>query len=271
MARNARHTIAQHKENTMGINMELMRKKLAALRGEGTSDKTSVWFKPEEGDTDIRIVPTADGDPLKELIFHYNIEGHKGGVMCPKRNFGEACAICDFASQLWRDGTNNNDDETKKLAKSLFVRTRYFSPVIVRGMEDEGVKIYGYGKTAYELLLGYILDPEYGDITDVNEGTDITITYTKANRPGAYPQTNMKMRRNTTPLLEDSDAIPGLLQEIPNVEELFTRHSSADVEEILNKMMSSDGSAESQSRETTQYSNNQKSSVDKAFDELMAG
>ena len=28
----------------MSINMELMRKKLAALRGEGTKDATSVWF-----------------------------------------------------------------------------------------------------------------------------------------------------------------------------------------------------------------------------------
>ena len=83
-----------------------------------------------------------------------------------QRNFGEHCPICDFASQLWRDGTETNDEETKKLAKSLFVRTRYFSPVVVRGMEEEGVKVYGYGKQAYELLLGYILDPEYGDITD---------------------------------------------------------------------------------------------------------
>ena len=40
--------------------MELMRKKLAALRGEGTKDSTSVWFKPDEGDTDIRIVPSSD-------------------------------------------------------------------------------------------------------------------------------------------------------------------------------------------------------------------
>lgn len=255
----------------MGINMELMRKKLASLRGELKNDKTSVWFKPEEGDTDIRIVPTADGDPLKELFFHYNIEGHKAGVLCPKRNFGEECPICDFATQLWREGTDNNDEETKKLAKSLFIRTRYFSPVVVRGMEEDGVKMYGYGKTAYELLLGYILDPEYGDITDPEGGTDITITYTKPTRPGAYPQTNMKMRRNTSPLLSNSDAIPGLLNEIPDVQDLFTRHSTSDVAAILDSMMAGDSSAESRSRETTQYNNTQKSSVDKAFDDLMGG
>jgi hypothetical protein len=269
MVWNARHTIAQYKENIMGINMELMRKKLAALRGEGKSDKTSVWFKPDEGDTDIRIVPTADGDPLKEVFFHYNIEGHRGGIMCPKRNFGEQCPICDFASQLWRDGTDNNDEETKKLAKSLFVRTRYFSPVVVRGLEDEGVKVYGYGKQAYELLLGYILDPEYGDITDPTDGTDITLTYTKPTRPGAYPQTNLKMRRNTSPLLQDKDAIPGLMQNMPDIDSLFARHTPEEVDGILNSMLSGDSSAESRSKETTQY--NQKSNVDKAFDELMAG
>ena len=47
----------------MGINMALMRRKLATLRGENTNGN-SVWFKPDEGDTDIRIVPTNDGDPL---------------------------------------------------------------------------------------------------------------------------------------------------------------------------------------------------------------
>jgi hypothetical protein len=253
----------------MGINMELMRKKLAALRGEGTSDRTSVWFKPDEGDTDIRIVPTADGDPLREVFMHYNIEGHRAGVMCPKRNFGDHCPICEFASQLWRDGTENNDEETKKLAKSMFVRTRYFSPVVVRGMEEQGIKVYGYGKTAYELLLGYILDPEYGDITDPQAGTDITITYTKPTRPGAYPQTNMKMRRNTSSLLEDSEAIPGLLQNMPDLDGLFTRYSTDEVSAILDSMLSDDKTAESRSREVTQY--NQKSSVDKAFDDLMAG
>ena len=61
----------------MGINMELMKKKLASLRGENTGDNTSVWFRPDEGDTDIRIVPTADGDPLKEVSFHYNVGDHR--------------------------------------------------------------------------------------------------------------------------------------------------------------------------------------------------
>ena len=251
----------------MSINMELMKQKLATLRGEG--NRESVWFKPDEGDQDIRIVPPPDGDPLKEMYFHYNVGEHKGGILCPKRNFGDKCPICEFASQLWREGVDGNDEESKKLAKSLFVRARYFSPVVVRGREEEGVKFYGYGKRAYENLLGYILDPEYGDITDVNEGTDITLTYTKPTAPGAYPQTSLKMRRNTSSLLDDVEAIPALLDGIPEFDPLFERHTPEQIDSILDEQLAGNGSAESRSSETTKYANG-KNDVDRAFDELMA-
>ena len=255
----------------MGINMELMRRKLATLRGENKGNGNSVFFRPDDGDTDIRIVPAPDGDPLKEMFFHYNVGNHQGGIMCPKRNFSERCPICDFASSLWREAADNNDEESKKLAKSLFVRTRYFSPVVVRGREDEGIKVYGYGKTAYELLLGYILDPEYGDVTDINEGTDITLTYTKPTKPGAFPQTNLKMRRNTSPLIEDVDAISPLLDRMPDFDSLFERLSPEQIDAILDEQLASDGRAESRSSQTTKYGGEKKDTVDRAFDELLAG
>ena len=255
----------------MGIDMGLMRRKLATLRGENKGNGNSVFFRPDDGDTDIRIVPAPDGDPLKEMFFHYNVGNHQGGIMCPKRNFGERCPICDFASSVWREAAENNDEESKKLAKSLFVRTRYFSPVVVRGREDEGIKVYGYGKTAYELLLGYILDPEYGDVTDINEGTDITLTYTKPTKPGAFPQTNLKMRRNTSPLIEDVDAISPLLDRMPDFDSLFERLSPEQIDAILDEQLASDGSAESRSSQTTKYGGEKKDTVDRAFDELLAG
>ena len=152
------------------------------------------------------------------------------------------------------------------------MRTRYFSPVVVRGREEEGIKVYGYGKQAYELLLGYILDPEYGDITDSKEGTDITLTYTKPNKPGAYPQTSLKMRRNTSTLLEDAEAIPALLDRMPDFDGLFERLSPQQVDAILDEQLSGDSSAEGRSSETAKYGPaDGKSSVDRAFDELMSG
>ena len=251
----------------MGINMELMRKKLMRLRNKGGgSSETSVFFKPEEGDTTIRIVPSPDGDPLKEMFFHYNVGNHKGGILCPKRNFGERCPICDFASNLWREGVDTNDEESKKLAKGLFVRNRYFSPIVVRGKEDEGVKVYAYGKTAYEMLLGYILDPDYGDITDEASGTDIKLTYTKPTKPGAYPKTELKMSRHTSPLHDDTNRIPGILSTMPDFTKLYERLSPEQIDAILDEQMGGDGSAENSSRESQKYGGG--NSIDDAFNEL---
>ena len=51
------------RKKLMSINMELMKKKLATLRGELDGREQSAWFRPDEGDQDIRIVPAPDGDP----------------------------------------------------------------------------------------------------------------------------------------------------------------------------------------------------------------
>jgi len=91
----------------------------------------------------------------------------------------------------------------------------------------------------------------------------------KPTKPGAFPQTNMKMRRNTTPLLEDKDAIPGLLSKMPDFENIFERLSPAQVEAILDEQLATDGNAENRSNEGTRYKT--KNSVDKAFDDLMTG
>jgi hypothetical protein len=255
----------------MGINLDKMREKLASLRGTGTSSD-SVFWRPIDGEQDIRIVPTADGDPFKEMWFHYNVE--KGGFLCPKRNFDDGCPVCEFASQLWREGVDNNDDHSKKMAKNLFVRQRFFSPVMVRGEEELGIRVWGYGKTAYENLLTLVLNPEYGDITDTEAGTDLTMTYGKP--PGAsFPQTKLVPRRRSSALCADMtpDKCAELLDSIPEFSGLFERKSAADVQTILDNFVNSQvDDPESVSSETTRYGNTTKegeaSAVDAAFAEL---
>ena len=140
----------------MAIDLEAMRAKLEQSKNGGRKKSDSTKWRPQQGDQTIRILPTADGDPFKEFHFHYNV-GKNPGILCPKKNHGEDCPICEFASSLWRDGVQNDDNTLKQEAKKLFVRKRYFSPILVRGQETDGVKIWSYGKTAYETLLGYSL------------------------------------------------------------------------------------------------------------------
>ena len=249
----------------MALNIEAMREKLNASKNGNKKSNDAKW-KPEQGDQTIRILPTKDGDPFKEYHFHYNV-GKNPGIMCPKKNFNEECPICDFASKLWKEGVENNDDTAKREAKKLFVRKRYYSPILVRGRESEGVKIWAYGKQAYETLLGYVLDPDYGDITDVESGTDIVLNYDRPGTPGSFPKTTLKPRRRPSVLCDDDVAdCETLLESIPDIGSQFDRKTTADVQALLNEALSSDSTGGSS--ETHKYG--EKDAVDAAFDKLVS-
>ncbi len=113
--------------------------------------------------------------------------------------------------------------------------------MLVRGEESEGIRIWGYGKEAYTSLLNLVLNPEYGDITDVDEGTDLNMTYGKP--PGAnFPKTTLTPRRRTSPLCDE--AVGGdsecnrLLENIPKFDNLFQVKDTAEVQGALDGYIS---------------------------------
>lgn len=245
----------------MGIDFEKMKAKRDALENRG-NHKSAFW-KPEDGEQTIRLLPTSDGDPFKQYWFHYNL-GKNPGFLSPKKNFGESDPLDDFIRQLYKDGS----DDSVKMAKNLSARQRFFSPVIVRGEESEGVRLWGYGKMAYKELLNLVLNPEYGDITDVNEGTDLTINYGKP--AGAqFPQTTITPRRRPSAAAKTEDEIHSLLDQIPDYNTVFERKTPQEVQAMLDEFLLGEEDAEEVSSESTRYKNNEMSSVDQAFNELL--
>lgn len=260
----------------MALNLSKMKAKLDKLANNGKeAGSNSGKWKLEEGQHSVRIVPTEDGDPFKEMFFHYGVNNKT--VLCPKKNFGDSCPVCDFASQLWKEGTAKEDKESQKMAKQLFPKQRFMSPVLVRGEEAKGVQVWEYGKRAYETMIGLVLNPEYGDITDPEEGLDLVIDYTKppAGAKDQYPETKITPRRKSSPLCEPSYGGPAkckeLLDSIPNFAVLYPRQSTADVQKILDASFSTDESAETSSREVEKGGGKKpkgSSSVDEAFNEF---
>jgi hypothetical protein len=249
----------------MAINLSKMREKLTALENRGKK-QDSVFWKPQNGEQTIRIVPTPDGDPFKEFWFHYNL-GRNPGFLSPKRNFGTDDPLNDFVRNLFQEGT----DESIKMAKTLMARQRFFAPVLVRGEEDQGVRIWGFGKRAYQALLNLVLNPEYGDITDVDTGTDLSLTY--GTPPGAsFPETTLTPRRRTSPLCDDAiggtEECAKLLSSIPDFEPLFTKKTPAEIQVMLDEWLAADG--EGAGEDVVKYDNKSSmSAVDKAYTELL--
>jgi len=217
----------------MGINLDKMKLKKAALENKGGDGKRWFW-KPQDGDQIIRIVPDADGDPFREFWFHYNL-GENFGFLCPKKNFGEDCKVDDLVRKLYNDGS----EDSKKKAKDLNAKQRFFSPVIVRGEEEKGVRVWGYSRTVYEALLNVVLDPDYGDITDPVTGLDIKITYGKKTGE-IYPTTVVSPRRKSTPLTEDKDLTKEIVETEVDFTTLFQRKTSDEVASMLDEYLSED-------------------------------
>ena len=242
----------------MGIDMKKMREKYNSLKNKGGGKKDLFW-KPQDGDQVIRILPTADGDPFKEFWFYYNLD--KGPVLCPKRNFGEDSPVLDFASALYKEGT----PDSIELAKKLFPKQRFFSPVLVRGEEGLGVRVWGYSKTVYEQLLQLVLNPDYGDVTDLDEGTDLVLNYGK--KAGAmFPSTKLTPKRKASPACKDGDTdCKEILEEIPEFDGLFERKTTAQVQELLDRFMQ--GGEEKD--EINKYASTGDDKVTKAFSELL--
>lgn len=250
----------------MAINMDKMKARREALtnRGGGGSNKEMFW-RPQDGETTIRIVPTEDGDPFKDYWFHYNV-GNNPGFLSPKKNFGEEDPLDDFIRSLFKEGS----EDSIKMAKSLMARQRFFAPVLVRGEEDKGVRVWGFGKMAYQELLNLVLNPDYGDITDVDEGTDLVITYGKP--AGAqFPQTTITPRRRSSPLTDSKKQAKEYLEQVPDFTSLFEKKTAQEVQSMLDQFLLGEEDAEETSSETAKYktSSDTSTSVDDAFSEFL--
>jgi len=251
----------------MALDVSKMKERLNTLKNQGKNNKR--FWRPPDGESTLRIVPTADGDPFKDYWFHYNL-GDNPGFLSPKRNFGDDCPLDGFVQQLWKEGT----EESRKQAKNLSARQRFFTPVVVRGEEDQGVRVWGFGKQVYEALLKLVLNPEYGDITDPESGTDLVITYGKP-AGASFPVTNITPRRQSSLLCpEGPDKCHEMMEDVPDFDELFagSRKTFDEVQVMLDNFLLGESHAEESSNETAKYNNTEEkegTSVDKAFSDLL--
>ena len=158
----------------MAIDFDAIRKKLGQLSG-GNSKRRVMWRPPQDETTTVRLIAFTDnnGNPFKERYFYYNI-GNNPGLLAPYQ-FGKPDPINELIQKFKSEGSK----EGYEMAKKLYPKMRCYAAVIVRGEEDQGVRLWAFGKQVYQNLLNIMLDPDYGDITDTVDGYDIKVTVSK--------------------------------------------------------------------------------------------
>jgi len=228
--------------------------------------QTNAFWKPQPGKSQIRIVPYLHdkNNPFSELFFHYSLVPNKT-VLSPL-SYGRPDPVQQFADKL--KSTGNKDEWIQ--GKRIEPKMRTFVPVVVRGEESEGVKFWGFGKTVYQELLGIIADPDYGDISDATTGRDIVVErQTPAEAGNQYGKTTIRVKPNVTALSDDSNSLTKLLDEQPDIKELYNEPTFDELKEHLSNFLNpSDSTEETTEKEPEMVTTEASSNVEDDFDKL---
>jgi hypothetical protein len=263
-------------EKIMAIDFDAIKRKLERLSGNNKSQ--NVMWKPqpdEEYNVRLMSFPDNDGQPFKELMFYYNIPGQRG-LLAPSQ-FGERDPVQELINKLRDEGTK----ESYEMAKKLYPKMRVYAAVVVRGEEDKGVQLWGFGKLVYQKLLGIMLDEDYGDITDPKSGRDIKVICSKP--PGQqWAKTEILPRGRSTKLSDDTSQAKEWMTNIPDIKGIFKTKSYDELSKIVNDWLNGDneddegtekfGSNNSDSDDTPKSGGGGKSynDLDDAFADLMS-
>ena len=221
------------------MDLNLIKQRLESLNKQSTNTKkggSSLFWKPSVGKQVVRVVPNKYNKqiPFTEMLFYYGIGPR---VMASPQNWNEKDPIQEFTKQLRQSG----DKENWRLAKKLDAKTRIFAPVIIRGQEDEGVKLWQFGKEVYQDFLNMASDDEIGDFTDIVNGRDIKLTTVGPEVTGTpYNKTSVGPSLKTTPLSSDENVVKNLLENQPNPMDVFKKFTFEEVKAGLQEFLSPD-------------------------------
>ncbi len=205
------------------FDLDAIKRKLAQLSGKGGK---SVLWKPKEGEHVIRLIsiPNDSGMPFIERWFYYL---GMNTIVSPFQ-FGKPDPIKELIDQCWA----SNDRET---AKTLSAKRRTYAAVVVRGEEDKGVQLWGFGVKVYQQLLNIFMDADYGDITDPDKGHDIKITLAKQQGQEYAQVASMMPKPKASKLSTDQKQLSAWLDmdKLPSIDDAYPEKTYEQINSIL--------------------------------------
>jgi hypothetical protein len=222
------------------MDLSLIKQKLSASQTKGQKrekvDYSKIFWKPKPGKYQIRILPSKfdKSNPFREVYFHY---GFSKGPILALTNWNEKDPIAEFAKNLRK----SSDKDDWQLAKKIEPKLRYFVPVLVRGEEAQGPRLWEFGKLIYEQLLGIAADEDYGDFTDITDGRDFTIEAVAdivAGKDGV--KCSVRVKPKTSAISEDAAIVTKALEEQPDILTINKHYSFDELKELLDKWLNPD-------------------------------
>jgi len=198
----------------MALDFELLRREYQEAVAQQAVDE---YWVPDFGENLVRVLPPVDGTLFyKKVGVHYRLVG-SGMEFCPKLTEGASCPVCEVVDQLRKMGT----PVAMQLVNRLAVVERYLMNVVpLKEGEEKMIRQYLAPKTVRLALLKIVLDPDYGDVTDLERGRNIVIEKVQAS--GGFVNYSVRAKPRETSVRE----VLGRqlrMEEIPDLNEFVRR------------------------------------------------
>jgi len=222
----------------MAIDLNKLKSKLEELKTAGSragAYKPNLIWKPTTQPQDIRLVPYVHqkDNPFIELFFYYFMKPRTYFAPC---THGHPDPILEYVNKL----RASSDPQDLIYAKKMQPTKRVYVPILVRGSEHEGVKFWGIGTTIHAELMEKILNPDYGDITDLMTGSDITVTVIPKEQTidGKFAKQKFDVRRKPSLAFDMNDQnMRSLIENQPNIYTVFKEPTYDELSDAFNNWL----------------------------------
>lgn len=213
----------------MPVDLNKMKAKEDELNRAGRQ-----FWTPKDGKSRIRIAPPPEGfdEFYAEGGFHYRVGGDEKAFPCPKLGQErETCFLCEQAVAL----TKSDDPEDIEEGEDLKAGRKYIIPILDLEHIDQGIQFWLCGFKAFKQIVSYFTDEQYGDITDPDEGYNVTVT-----KSGKGMKTDYEVRADKNPSVwpEECD---DLLDELADPWTILTFASDGEMEAAYNGLSKTKG------------------------------
>lgn len=163
------------------------------------------FFQFKDGDNEVRICPPAEGEtrPFAKRGQHWRVGDAEKVFNCPKAVDETAvCFVCDKAAELKKSG----DEADVEKGEDLYPKRQWLYRIIDPNNARKGVQVMSIGIKAHKQIAKLMKDKEYGDITDPENGINITIE--KSGNSRFNTEYTVRPRRNPSnvlAILEEAD------------------------------------------------------------------
>lgn len=156
------------------------------------------FYQFKDGDNEVRICPPAEGErlPFAKRGQHWRVGDAEKVFNCPKALDEDAdCFLCAKVAELKK----SDDDADVERGEDLYAKRQWLYRVIDPQNVRKGIQVMAVGIKTHKQIAKLMKDKEYGDITDPEDGINITIE--KSGNSRFNTEYTVRPKRNPTNVL----------------------------------------------------------------------